>query len=57
MVWLNAAFDGHFPIVWSLAIITFFIGGSVAASLLLTRPHAEEAEEEDEEPKVRRKAG
>ena len=22
MVWLNAAFDGHFPIVWSLAIIT-----------------------------------
>jgi len=33
MVWLNAAFDGHFPISWSLAIITVLIGGSVAASL------------------------
>jgi tellurite resistance protein TerC len=37
MVWLNAAFDGHFPITWSLAIITLLIGGSVAASLLLPR--------------------
>src|SRR6185369_16883891 len=34
MVWLNAAFDGHFPISWSLAVITLLIGGSVAASLL-----------------------
>jgi tellurite resistance protein TerC len=34
MVWLNAAFDGHFPIGWSLAIITLLIGGSVAASLV-----------------------
>src|SRR5688572_23120758 len=54
MVWLNDAFDGHFPIVWSLAIITFFIGGSVAASLLRTRPHVDE---EAQEPEVRRKAG
>ena len=35
MVWLNAAFDGHFPISWSLAIITLLIGGSVAASLVI----------------------
>jgi len=51
MVWLNAAFDGHFPIVWSLGIITLFIGGSVAASLAFPRrPPAVE-------PHVHRKAG
>ena len=51
MVWLNAAFDGHFPIVWSLGIITLFIGGSVAASLAFPRrPTAVE-------PHVHRKAG
>jgi tellurite resistance protein TerC len=49
MVWLNAAFDGHFPITWSLAIITLFIGGSVAASLAFPR--------RIEAPEVRRKAG
>jgi tellurite resistance protein TerC len=38
MVWLNGAFDGHFPIVWSLAIITLLLAGSVAASLLSPRP-------------------
>jgi tellurite resistance protein TerC len=38
MVWLNAAFDGHFPIGWSLAVITLLIAGSVAASLLFPRP-------------------
>ena len=48
MVWLNAAFDGHFPITWSLAIITLFIGGSVAASLAFPRRR--------EAPEVRRKA-
>ena len=37
MVWLNAAFDGHFPITWSLGIITLLIGGSVAASLAFPR--------------------
>jgi tellurite resistance protein TerC len=37
MVWLNAAFDGHFPIGWSLGIITLLIGGSIAASLLFPR--------------------
>jgi tellurite resistance protein TerC len=51
MVWLNAVFDGHFPIVWSLGIITLLIGGSVAASLAFPRrhPHAESL--------IRRKAG
>jgi tellurite resistance protein TerC len=45
MVWLNAAFDGHFPIVWSLGIITALIAGSVAASLLFPRrPAAQESE-------------
>ena len=45
MVWLNQAFDGHFPITWSLAIITLLIGGSVVASLTLPRkPESPEAE-------------
>jgi tellurite resistance protein TerC len=35
MVWLNQAFDGGFPILWSLAIIGVLIGGSIAASLLV----------------------
>lgn len=35
MVWLNKLFDGHFPIGVSLAIIAFFIGGSIAASLMI----------------------
>jgi TerC family integral membrane protein len=50
MVWLNAAFDGHFPISWSLGIITLLIGGSVAASLAFPRQHAET-------PEIRRRAG
>ncbi|MDX6767020.1 MAG: TerC family protein [Candidatus Methylacidiphilales bacterium] len=33
MVWLNAAFDGKFPITWSLGIIVLLIGGSIAFSL------------------------
>jgi tellurite resistance protein TerC len=37
MVWLNDAFDGHFPIVWSLAIITGLLASSIVASLA-TRP-------------------
>nr|WP_295904882.1 TerC family protein [uncultured Bdellovibrio sp.] len=35
MVWLNKLFDGHFPIGVSLAVIAFFIGGSIVASLLI----------------------
>jgi tellurite resistance protein TerC len=50
MVWLNAALDGHFPISWSLGIITLLIGGSVAASLAFPRRHAEI-------PEIRRRAG
>ena len=35
MVWLNEAFDGKFPITWSLAIILAVVGASIAASLLV----------------------
>jgi tellurite resistance protein TerC len=34
MVWLNQAFDGAFPIAWSLGIIATLVGGSIIASLL-----------------------
>lgn len=37
MIWLNQWFDGHFPIVWSLAIIISFVGGSIVASLIVDR--------------------
>jgi tellurite resistance protein TerC len=37
MAWLNQAFGGAFPIVWSLAIIAAFVGGAIAASLLVER--------------------
>lgn len=40
MVWLNQAFGGQFPIVWSLSIIGAFVGGSIVASLLLERSRA-----------------
>lgn len=46
MVWLNHAWDGKFPISWSLGIIVGVIGGSVVASLLFPRkpdPHAKAA--------------
>ena len=35
MVYLNEAFDGKFPISWSLAIIATLIGGSIMASWLI----------------------
>lgn len=35
MVWLNQLFGGHFPIGWSLAIISILIGGSILASFLI----------------------
>ena len=37
MIWLNQWFDGHFPIVWSLAIILSLVGGSIIASLIVDR--------------------
>lgn len=37
MVWLNQAFGGAFPIVWSLAIIGTLVGGSIVASLIADR--------------------
>lgn len=46
MVWLNHAWEGKFPISWSLGIIVGVIGGSVVASLLFPRkpdPHAKAA--------------
>lgn len=33
MVWLNGLFGGHFPIIWSLAIIGGIVGAGIAASL------------------------
>ena len=36
MVWLNDAFGGKFPILWSLGIIGSLITGSIVASLLAT---------------------
>jgi len=35
MVWLNGAFDGTFPVEWSLAIIGVILGASVTASLVI----------------------
>ncbi|MFA5911667.1 MAG: TerC family protein [Vicinamibacterales bacterium] len=40
MIWLNQAFDGHFPIGWSLAIIGSLVGGSIVASLIVDRRKA-----------------
>jgi len=35
MVYLNKAFDGKFPISWSLAIIATLIGSSIVASVII----------------------
>ena len=35
MVWLNQVFGGHFPIGWSLGIISALIGGSILVSFLI----------------------
>jgi tellurite resistance protein TerC len=37
MVWLNKAFDGHFPIGWSLGIIGTILTTSIVASLLVPK--------------------
>ncbi len=37
MVWLNHAFGGKFPIVWSLAIIAGLIGASIVASIIISK--------------------
>ncbi|MFN0101832.1 MAG: TerC/Alx family metal homeostasis membrane protein [Bryobacteraceae bacterium] len=42
MVWLNKLFDGHFPIVLSLAIILGVIGASIGLSLLFPKKPDEE---------------
>ena len=43
MIWLNQWFDGHFPIVWSLAIIITLVGGSIAASLVVDRRRSQQS--------------
>ncbi len=43
MVWLNEAFDGKFPISWTLGIIGGVIGVSIVWSLLATRNGAKKA--------------
>jgi tellurite resistance protein TerC len=43
MIWLNQWFDGHFPILWSLAIIITFIGGSIVASLIVDRRRSQQS--------------
>lgn len=35
MCWLNPLYDGHFPITWSLLIISLCIAASIVASLLI----------------------
>lgn len=46
MVWLNQAFGGHFPILWSLYIIGGLIGASILASLLIPEKEAKETPSE-----------
>jgi len=40
MTWLDYAFDGHFPIGWSLGIIAAILVVTVSGSLLFPRNHA-----------------
>lgn len=40
MVWLNQVFGGHFPIGWSLAIISTLIGTSILVSFLVPEKKA-----------------
>jgi len=42
MVWLNDAFDGHFPIGWSLGIIAFLLVASIVGSLMFPQSKSEE---------------
>ena len=42
MAWLNELYDGHFPIVLSLAIILGVIGSSIALSLIFPKKPDEE---------------
>jgi tellurite resistance protein TerC len=42
MVWLNKLYDGHFPIVLSLAIILGVIGASIGLSLIFPKKPDEE---------------
>lgn len=44
MTYLNEAFGGKFPISWSLLIITGLIGGSMLASVILTKPGTRDTE-------------
>ena len=48
MAWLNDLFGGKFPITWSLGIIALCIGGSMAASLMVTKRKATDVTPESE---------
>ena len=37
MIWLNDAFNGKFPVVWSLIIIASIVGSSIALSFILPK--------------------
>jgi tellurite resistance protein TerC len=51
MVWLDAAFGGKFPIVWSLGVIGAALAASVVASLLFPRrPEPAEPRARSKEP-------
>jgi tellurite resistance protein TerC len=36
MAWLNEAFGGKFPVLWSLGIIGSILAVSIAASLIIS---------------------
>jgi tellurite resistance protein TerC len=50
MVWLDDAFGGTFPIVWSLTVIGAALAASVMASLLRPRPGSTPARPPSKEP-------
>lgn len=40
MIYLNEAFEGKFPITWSLGIIAGLIGSSILASIVIEKSKA-----------------
>jgi len=51
MVYLNEAFGGKFPIVWSLGIIGTLIGGSIVLSLVMDSIRNKREEKNESLPK------
>ncbi len=50
MVWLNDAFDGKFPIGWSLGIIVAVVAASIGASLLFKKRDVSVSESRGRQP-------